>query len=149
MAIKILMNSLYGALGNQYFKYFDLRLAEGVTLTGQLAIRWAERAMNETMNKVLETDGTDYVIAIDTDSLYVNFGPLVERLKPKNPVQFLDTICRDHFEKEMAKSYDKLFNNMNCLTNRMEMGREVIADRGIWTAKKRYILNVHLSLIHI
>ena len=148
MAIKILMNSLYGALGNQYFKYFDLRLAEGVTLTGQLAIRWAERTMNQTMNEVLnesrsESVQADYVIAIDTDSLYVNFGPLIEKFKPKDPVKFLDKICKDHFEKKLEESYKLLFDNMNCLSNRMEMGREVIADRGIWTAKKRYILNVH------
>ena len=142
MAIKILMNSLYGALGNQYFKYFDLRLAEGVTLSGQLAIQWAEKAMNKAMNGVLKTD-TDYVIAIDTDSLYVNFGPLVEKLNPKNPVEFLDKICTEHFEPALAKAYDKLFYNMNAYKNRMVMGREVIADRGVWTAKKRYILNVH------
>jgi len=145
MAIKILMNSLYGALGNKYFKYFDLRLAEGVTLSGQLAIQWAEKAMNKTMNKVMKTDATDYVIAIDTDSLYVNFGPLVRLLKPKDPVKFLDKICVEHFEPAMTKAYDKLFINMNAHKNRMEMGREVIADKGIWTAKKRYILNVHNS----
>ena len=142
MAIKILMNSLYGALGNQYFRYFDLRIAEGVTLTGQLAIQWAERAMNKTMNGILKTDD-DYVIAIDTDSLYVNFGPMIERLKPKNPVQFLDQICKEHFEPVLGKAYDKLYTHMNCHKPRMEMGREVIADRGLWTAKKRYILNVH------
>ena len=145
MAIKILMNSLYGALGNAYFKYFDLRLAEGVTLSGQLAIQWAEKAMNKSMNEVMKTDGIDYVIAIDTDSLYINFGPLVRLLKPKNPVNFLDQICVNHFEPALKKSYDKLFLNMNAYTNRMEMGREVIADKGIWTAKKRYILNVHNS----
>jgi len=144
MAIKILMNSLYGALGNQYFKYFDLRLAEGITLSGQLAIQWAEKAMNSTMNKLMKTEN-DYVIAIDTDSLYVNFGPLVDALNPKNTVEFLDKICQEHFEPALAKSYSTLFNNMNGYKNRMEMGREVIADRGIWTAKKRYILNVHNS----
>jgi DNA polymerase elongation subunit (family B) len=143
MAIKILMNSLYGALGNQYFKYFDLRLAEGVTLTGQLAIQWAERTVNEYMNEVLKTNDIDYVIAIDTDSLYVNFGPLVKKFAPKNPVNFLDMICTQKFEPAIAKSYEKLYKNMNCHKPRMEMGREVIADRGIWTAKKRYILNVH------
>ena len=145
MAIKILMNSLYGALGNQYFKYFDLRLAEGVTLSGQLAIQWAEKAMNETMNEVMKTNDKDYVIAIDTDSLYINFGPLIKQLKPKDPVKFLDKICIEHFEPTLKKAYDKLFNNMNAHKNRMEMGREVIADKGIWTAKKRYILNVHNS----
>ena len=142
MAIKILMNSLYGALGNQYFRYFDLRVAEAVTLSGQLAIQWAEKAMNKTMNGVMKTD-KDYVIAIDTDSLYVNFGPLVEKLQPKDPVKFLDKICQEHFEPALAKAYDKLFRKMNCHKPRMEMGREVIADRGVWTAKKRYILNVH------
>ena len=142
MAIKILMNSLYGALGNQYFKYFDIRLAEGVTLSGQLAIQWAEKAMNKAMNKVMDTN-KDYVIAIDTDSLYVNFGPLVKKLNPKNPVKFLDEICVQHFEPALAKAYEALFYNMNAYKNRMVMGREVIADRGVWTAKKRYILNVH------
>jgi len=143
MAIKILMNSLYGALGNQYFKYFDLRLAEGVTLTGQLAIQWAERTVNKYMNEILETDGRDYVIAIDTDSLYVNFGPMIEKFSPANPVKFLDMVAKTKFEEEIGKAYDELFTKMNCHKPRMEMGREVIADRGIWTAKKRYILNVH------
>jgi len=144
MAIKILLNSLYGALGNQYFKYFDLRLAEGVTLTGQLTIQWAEKAMNKIMNKLLKTN-EDYVIAIDTDSLYVNFGPLVKQLKPKDPVKFLDKICEDHFNPQLNDTYAELFDKMNAHKNRMAMGREVIADRGIWTAKKRYILNVHNS----
>lgn len=145
MAIKYLMNSLYGALGNQYFKYFDLRLAEGITLTGQLAIKWAERAVNEYMNELLKTEDVDYVIAIDTDSLYVNFGPMVEKFEPKNPVNFLDGICRTHVEPKIKEAYEKLFTRMNCYKDRLEMGREVIADRGIWTAKKRYILNVHNS----
>jgi len=144
MALKILLNSLFGALGNQYFKYFDLRIAEGITLTGQRVIQWAEAAVNKEMNKLLKTE-TDYVIAIDTDSLYVNFGPLVNHFSPEDPVKFLDKICTDHFEKLLAKSYDNLFHNMNCYRKRMEMSREVIADRGIWTAKKRYILNVHNS----
>ena len=144
MAIKILMNSLYGALGNQYFRYFDIKVAEAVTLTGQLAIQWAERAMNNAMNKVLKTD-YDYIIAIDTDSLYVNFGPMIKQLNPKDPVKFLDKICSEHFEPILKKAYDDLFIKMNCYKPRMEMAREVIADRGIWTAKKRYILNVHNS----
>ena len=145
MAIKILLNSLYGALGNKYFRYFDLRVAEGITLSGQLAIRSAEQALNIAMNKLLGSDNVDYVIAIDTDSLYVNFGPLVNKFNPVNPVKFLDDICQQHFEKVFKESYSALSDKMNCYDNRMVMGREVIADRGIWTAKKRYILNVHNS----
>jgi len=145
MAIKILLNSLYGALGNQYFRYFNQNVAEGITLSGQLAIQWAEVAMNKTMNEVLKTQDKDYVIAIDTDSLYVNFGPLVKQLNPKDPVKFLDKICNEHFVPRLVKAYDSMAYKMNAYNNRMVMDREVIADRGIWTAKKRYILNVHNS----
>lgn len=142
MAIKILMNSLYGALGNRWFRYFDQRVAESITLAGQLSIKWAERAVNEEMNKLLKTDD-DYVVAIDTDSLYIRMGDLVNQFDPKDPVKFLDKICSEHFEKILEKSYAELATITNSYDNRMEMGREVIADRGIWMAKKRYILNVH------
>ena len=145
MSIKILMNSLYGALGNRWFRYFDQRVAESVTLGGQLSILWAERTVNKEMNKLLETDDKDYVIAIDTDSLYINMGELVQKFNPKNPVKFLDEISKTHFEKVLTKSYQELAEYSGAMTNRMEMGREVIADKGIWVAKKRYILNVHNS----
>ena len=142
MSIKILMNSLYGALGNNYFRYFDHRVAEAITTSGQLSIRWAERAINEEMNKLLDTD-EDYIIAIDTDSLYVKMQPLVSKFNPTDPVKFIDKIAEDHFEKVLSKAYDALAKKMNVYENRMEMAREVIADKGIWVAKKRYILNVH------
>ena len=142
MAIKILMNSLYGALGNRWFRYFDQRVAESITLAGQLSILWAERAVNKEMNKLQGTD-EDYVIAIDTDSVYMRMGTLVDKFKPKDPVKFLDKICSEHFEPVLTKSYADMADYTNAYVNRMEMGREVIADRGIWVAKKRYILNVH------
>ena len=145
MAIKILMNSLYGALGNRWFRYFDQRVAESITMSGQLAILWAERTVNKEMNKLLETDEEDYVIAIDTDSLYIRMGELVQKFNPKNPVKFLDEICKTHFEKVLTKSYQEFADYSGAMSNRMEMGREVIADKGIWQAKKRYILNVHNS----
>ena len=145
MAIKILLNSLYGALGNQHFRYFDMRMAEGITLSGQLTIQWAERAINAEMNKILQTKDKDYVIAIDTDSVYVNFGSFVKKLNPADPVKALDKICEEHFIPLLEKSYDGLYEHMNAFDKRMVMAREVIADRGIWTAKKRYILNVHNS----
>ena len=142
MAIKILMNSLYGALGNRWFRYFDQRVAESITMAGQLAIKWAERCVNDEMQNILKTD-EDYVVAIDTDSVYIRMGDLVDRFNPKNPVKFLDKICSEHFEKALDKSYAEMAEITGAYVNRMEMGREVIADRGIWMAKKRYILNVH------
>ena len=144
MAIKILLNSLFGALGNQYYRYFDLRVAEGITLTGQFVIKWCERAVNAELNKILGTD-KDYVIAIDTDSVYVDFSKFVEKFQPKDPVAFLAEVCDNHFNKMFEGSMDELFNHMNAYQPRMVMEREVIADRGIWQAKKRYILNVHNS----
>ena len=141
-AIKILLNSLYGSLGNNYFRYFDLRIAESITLSGQLSIKWAEKAMNKYLNKMLKTDD-DYVIAIDTDSLYVDMSPLVKAVNPKDPVSFIDKACEEKIVPILAKSYEKMNDRMNGYDNRMVMAREAIADKGIWTAKKRYILNVY------
>ena len=142
MAIKILMNSLYGALGNAYFRYFDQSMAEAITTTAQLSIKWAERTVNEQMNNLLKTDN-DYVIAIDTDSLYVNMSALVDKFNPEDPVKFLDQICQQHFEPVLNNAYGDMAKVTHAYQNRMEMAREVIADKGIWVAKKRYFLNVH------
>ena len=144
MAVKILMNSLFGAIGNKWYRYFDLRVAEGITLTGQHVIKTCEKAINDEMNKLLDTKD-DYVIAIDTDSIYVNFEKFVQKFNPKDPIKFLDESCNKHFGKVLEKTLANLCKEMNCFENRMVMEREVIADRGIWTAKKRYILNVHNS----
>ena len=142
MAIKILLNSLYGAMGNKYFRFFDQRIAEAITLSGQLTIRWAEVAINKYLNEVLSTNKHDYVIAIDTDSLYVSLDTLVKKVQPNNTIDFLDKVASEKLEPILAAAYDNLYNMMGGIENRMVMKREVIADRGIWTAKKRYILNV-------
>lgn len=134
--------------GNKWFRYYDNRIAEAITTSGQLSILWAEKTVNQFMNKVLETEKKDYVIAIDTDSVYINFGPMVDKFNldkdgKDKTVQLIDKIARDQFEPLLTKSYQQLANYMNAYRNRMVMGREAIADAGIWTAKKRYILNVH------
>jgi len=143
MAIKILMNSLYGAMGNQWFRYFNQDVAEAITTSGQATIRWAEKALNSYMNNILSTKDVDYIIAIDTDSVYVNMDPLVQAVNPKNPVSFLDTVCNDKLEPVLEQAYHNLFDTLGGISEKMVMKREAIADRGIWTAKKRYILNVH------
>ena len=146
MAIKILLNSLYGALGNKYFRFFDQRIAEGITLSGQLTIRWAEKAVNDYINKLLNSSPNskpkDYVIAIDTDSVYVSLDDLVKKFNPANTTDFLDAVCKDKIEPILKNSYAHMFDILGGIENKMVMGREVIADVGIWTAKKRYILNV-------
>jgi len=148
MAKKISLNSAYGAIGNQYFRYYKLENAEAITLSGQVSIRWIENKMNQHLNKILKTDGVDYVIASDTDSIYLNLGPLVERVyegrekTTESIVSFLDKICQMEFEKYIESSYQELAEYVNAYDQKMQMKRENIADRGIWTAKKRYILNV-------
>jgi len=148
MAKKISLNSAYGAIGNQYFRYFKLANAEAITLSGQVAIRWIEGKMNTYLNKILKTEDVDYVIASDTDSIYLNMGPLVERIfkgrekTTEGIVSFLDKICQMELEKYIESSYQELADYVNAYDQKMFMKRENIADRGIWTAKKRYILNV-------
>jgi len=145
MAIKIMMNALFGSFANKWFRYYDPRIAEAITLSGQLSIRWAEKAVNDYMNKVLSTEGTDYVIAIDTDSVYMNFGPLVEKMgmtERDKITKVIDQIVEEKFIPLIEDSYNELAYYMDAYENKMVMGREVIADAGIWTAKKRYILNV-------
>ena len=141
MSIKILLNSLYGALGNRYFRFFDQRIAEAITLSGQAIIRWGENAINTYLRNLLESK-KDYVITIDTDSLYVGLGDLVKKFNPKNSVDFLDTVSKDKLEPVFVKAYQEFFDKFGGLENKMVMSREVIADRGIYLAKKRYILNV-------
>ena len=149
MAVKILMNSLYGALSNEYFRYYDIRVAESITVTGQLTILWAQKTINQYLNKILNTDNEDYVIAIDTDSLYIRVGTLVDKavkdITIDKGVKFLDKVASEKFEPLLEKAYDKLCKYVNGYEQKMVMKREVIADKGIWTGKKHYALNVHNS----
>ena len=144
---KIQLNSAYGAIGNQWFRYYDVDMAEAITLSGQLSIRWIQESLNGFLNKTLKTEGKDYILASDTDSVYIHLGDLVssvygEGSSPDDVVDFLDRSCREIFEPFIEREYDRLAGLMNAYTNKMVMGREVIADKGIWTAKKRYMLNV-------
>jgi DNA polymerase elongation subunit (family B) len=150
LAKKVTLNSAYGALGNQYFRFFDIRIAEGITTAGQLSIRWIEKKINEYMNKLLKTEGEDYVIASDTDSIYLNMGPLIKKLYPdtsdtKKVIKFMNKVCDDKIQPFIDASYEELKEYVNAFQQRMEMKRESLADKAIWTAKKRYILNVHDS----
>ena len=148
MAKKISLNSAYGAIGNQYFRYYKLANAEAITMSGQVSIRWIEGKMNSYLNKILKTNDVDYVIASDTDSIYLNLGPFIETVykgrekTTEEIVGFLDKVCSMEFEKYIESSYQELADYVNAYDQKMQMKRENIADRGIWTAKKRYILNV-------
>jgi DNA polymerase elongation subunit (family B) len=148
LARKIALNSAYGAIGNQYFRYFDVRHAEGITMAGQLTIRWIERDVNEFLNKLLKTKSVTYVVASDTDSIYIRLGEVVDKIfKDKSDtrkiVKVMDRFCEETIQPQIDKSFDKLAKYVNAYEQKMIMKREVIANKGIWTAKKRYILNVY------
>jgi DNA polymerase elongation subunit (family B) len=146
LAKKIQLNSVYGALGNKYFRWFDPRYAESITKSGQLSIRWMENRINEHLNKLLKTED-DYVIAVDTDSMYIKLDGFVKKTYPNrskaDTVKYLDKVCEEYFEPFIDKAYAELAEYVNAYDQKMKMKREAIADKGIWTAKKRYILNVY------
>lgn len=146
LAKKLSLNSAYGALGSQYFRFYDLRMALAVTLAGQLSIRWIENKLNAYMNNILTTQ-KDYVIASDTDSIYLNLGPLINKYIPSGTstekvILAMDTICEDKIEPYINKSYNELAQYVHAYEQKMQMKREALANKGIWTGKKHYILNV-------
>jgi DNA polymerase elongation subunit (family B) len=147
MAIKISMNSLYGATANIYFLYYINDMAEAITTSGQLSIRYAQKSVNAYLNKILKTDNKDYIIYIDTDSIYVDFGPLVEAsfgtvdIDRKKGEEFLDKVCSTKIEEVIEKGYVELAERMGAYRQAMVMKREKITDKSVFIAKKRYIMN--------
>lgn len=147
---KIQLNSAYGAIGNEWFRYYDTDLAEAITLSGQLSIQWIANKLNEFLNKTIGTEEYDYVVASDTDSVYLRLGNLVDKVCPSDAtkqkvVEFLDKASEEILLPFIKKEYDELAELMNAYDNKMVMDRECIADKGVWTAKKRYMMRVHDS----
>lgn len=150
MALKIALNSAYGVIGNSSFRYYDTRQAEAITLTGQLTIQWIQHKVNKYLNNLLKTTGVDYVIASDTDSIFINLKSLVNKLikdtsNKTKVIDFLNKFCKEMMTPYIVLCFDELADYMNSASKRMDMKRDVIADRGVWTAKKRYCLNVYDS----
>jgi len=146
MALKIFLNSAYGALGNKYFMWFDVNHAEAITLSGQLSIRWVSDDVNAYLNKLCKTKNVDYIVANDTDSLYVCLDTLVKMFFGEDDdkekiVNWLDKFCDTKLQDVINKSYENLSSYMNAYQQKMRMKRETIADKAIWTAKKRYVMN--------
>jgi hypothetical protein len=99
------------------------------------------------MNKLLKTED-DYVIASDTDSIYLKLAPLVDAIYKEEKsttkvISFMDKVCETKIQPFIDSSYQELADYVHAHEQKMEMKREALSDKGIWTAKKRYILNVH------
>jgi DNA polymerase elongation subunit (family B) len=148
LAKKVTLNSAYGAFGNNHFRFFDIRIAEAITLSGQLSIRWIENKLNAYLNNVLKTENNDYVLASDTDSIYLNLGPLVNSTMKdvsdkRKTIKYMNKICEQVIQPFIDKSYQELADYLNAHSQKMIMKREALADKAIWTAKKRYLMNVY------
>lgn len=147
MAKKVSLNSAYGAIGNQYFRFYDIRIAEAITLGGQLSYKWIEQHINAYLNKLVGSEGVDYVIAGDTDSMYLHMDAVVKKFikntdDKQKVIDILDKICEDKIRPFIDKSYQELADYVSAYEQKMRMKRESLCDRAIWTAKKRYVLNV-------
>ena len=149
MAAKILMNSLYGAMGNIHFRYYDIRIAEGITMTGQFLIRSVANKLNTFVNKECKTKDVEYSFYADTDSTYITLGELVKRnMQGKTNeeiVDVLDKYCNKQIEPAINEACDDISEYLNVFQRKIKFKREIIADRGIWIAKKRYAVNVYNS----
>lgn len=147
MAAKIKLNSAYGAMANAGYRYHSVENAEAVTLSGQLTIRWAEKHINSYMNLICGTLNVDYVIASDTDSVYINMEEVVkQKFAGKDRaeiVKALDQFCEEEIQPYLVKIYKQLCDQQHCYKAALHMKRESISDRGIFVAKKRYILQVY------
>lgn len=148
MMVKIMMNSLYGATANKYFLYYINDMAEAITTSGQLSIQYAQKCVDEYLNKILKTENIEYVIYIDTDSIYVDFSKLIEKTFGTVDIErhvaenFLDKVCKGKIEGILEKGYEELSQKMGAYRNAMAMKREKITDKTIFVAKKKYMMNV-------
>ena len=148
MAAKILMNSLYGASGNVYFRFYDIRIAEGITMTGQYIIRYVAKKLNEYLNKESGTKDVDFSFYSDTDSTYLSLGNYVKKHfegSKKELAEKIDQFCETHLAKIIDNACKDVFEYLNVYQKRIVFKREIIADSGVWLAKKRYALNVYNS----
>lgn len=147
MARKIQLNSLYGAMANEYFRYYDDRIAEGITLTGQYIIRQTATALDKFINKICDTENEMYSFYSDTDSCYITLKPLVDKFfanKSKDKViDILDKVGTEQIEPCIDKAMRSLANYTNAFEHKLFFKREAIADKCIWVAKKRYAMNVY------
>ena len=150
-ARKILLNSNFGASGNQYYAFFDVRIAEAITTSGQFVNKWLNFRLNTLFNKLCKTENVDFNIAGDTDSIYLDMERIVKLIpgyESKSDEAIVDFL--DNFFKTIVQSViDKAFDEFTEYTNSRELAifwdREVIASRGFWTAKKRYALKIYDS----
>ena len=147
MAKKILANSLYGAMAQRYFMFYDTRLAEAVTSTGQFITQRVRNEMNSYLNKICKTDSYDYVYYCDTDSIFISLEPLVKAKfagkTTKEIIDLMDKTAEGILRKQLDHICGTIEQNLNAFESRISFKREAIASRAIFTSKKKYAMLVY------
>lgn len=146
LALKVFLNSGYGAFGNQYFRAFDVRIAEAITLSGQLSSKWLFRDLIDYLNKICGSE-KDRIVAGDTDSVYITLEDLVDRFMPNETdenkiVEFLDAAAEKIIKDCIEPSYRRMQEATGCREQLMNMDREVIGSDAFWRAKKNYAIRI-------
>jgi len=149
-ALKVTINSAYGTLGSAYNRWYDVRLAEAVTMTGQFIIRTVFERLNIFLNKLAKTENHSFIIAGDTDSAYLTLEPIVNLKFNSNTkhdiskiIDFMDSVCEKIIQPELDNIFKQIYNNLNGYENSISMKREALCNKGIWIKKKNYILDIY------
>jgi len=149
MALKIGANACYGAVGQEGFHYYDYRMAEAITLTGQLSDLHLAMKLNEKMNKLMKTEYVDYIIYGDTDSVFLDCQSLVKKYMNGKDidevVNFLDKFADEVCQSVINNSVNEIFTQMNAYDKVMGSKREAIASKMLFRGKKNYAMYVHNS----
>lgn len=146
--MKVVNNGGYGAIGNVGFRYFRPAISEAITVTGQYIIRHTADRLNWFLNKTLKTEGVDYVIGSDTDSIMLTLDGFVKLIDPKGTadkqklVDAVNSFCENKIEKFLEQEFEALAKRLNARVQTLDMKREAICDFMLYRAKKNYVMRV-------
>lgn len=133
---KIKLNSLYGALNNRFFRYYDLRMGESTTGTGRMILRHMCSMVGKLLDDQYDLHAPS-VIYGDTDSVYFE----THAQNKEDAILIADSVS-----KKTNETFDDFMRDTFLCTEGFDTiikaGREVVADRGIFVDKKRYVLHV-------
>lgn len=142
-AKKILLNSNFGSLAANGFRYCHSNFSEAITLSGQYTIKMCEKHLNIELNKIFDTNNVKFVIASDTDSLIVNYQTIIQKMKITDKMKAIEFL--EKFSEKLEPIFQKITNMMvselNMFENRIHIKLEKVCDFAIYRAKKNYILS--------
>lgn len=146
-SIKIFINSVYGAFGSKYSLIGDDDIASSITLTGQSVIKKSRDIFSDFFKLKTGNDDFDtmdrYLIGGDTDSLYISMAGMNVNFFDGKKVTKEGYKIVEEFQKYLNSKVDEWAKNTLLSTdNRLEFKREVIADVGVFTQKKRYVVHI-------